>query len=195
MDLKKKITFGTKKPTIKFGEKKPTIKFGEKKPPFTIKAPKRVKDVPAFHQGTHIPIKTKEDLKEIVEEPCLKACQQLFEKNIETIDSGCNGENCSDCAYIIINYDTLDEKNKRIADNMVQKGTVEFLPKSDICVRNYFNQIFIKVPTSPEELVSRVEAKLQNVIQDFVPQRRIIKRIDPKEILAMKMRAQQQNGY
>ncbi len=110
---------------MKFGEKKPSfiigkpnkikIKFGEKKAPFIIKPKRKIRDVPAFHQGTSIPIRIKEDLKDIVEEPCLKACQYLFEKNIETIDSGCNEENCADCAYIIINYDTMDTQNQLIA--------------------------------------------------------------------------------
>lgn len=190
--IKKKpsFTIGEKKPVCTFGERRPVCTFGEKKPPFTIKSPKKVKDVPAFHQGTSMPIKTKEDLKEIVEEPCLKACQELFEKHIETMDSGCNGENCPDCAYIIINYDTLDDKNQQIADNMVANGSAKFFPKSDICVRNYFNQIFIKVPTSPEELVSKVEARLCNAIRGFVPQRRIVKKMDPQQIIAMHMRAQ-----
>lgn len=164
--------------------------IGKKKPAFTINPSKKVKDIPAFHQGTSIPIKTRDDLKDVVEEPCLKACQILFDKNIETMDSGCNGENCSDCAYIIINYDTLDERNKQIADNMVNQNTVKFLPKSDVCLRNYFNQIFIKVPTSPEEIVSSVERKLLNITQSFVPQRKIIKKMERAQIIAMHMRAQ-----
>ena len=192
------MIFGEKKPSITFGKKQnPKFTIGKKepafiikkKPNFTIKTAKKVKDIPAFHQGTNIPINTRDDLKDIVEEPCLKACQELYDKNIETLDSGCNGENCSNCAYIIINYDTLDENNKQIADSMVNQNTVKFLPKSDVCIRNYFNQIFIKVPTSPEELVSSVEKKMLNIIQGFVPQRRIIKKMDPAEIIAMHMRS------
>lgn len=187
------MKFGEKKqaPKITFREKKqsPQIKFGPKKPPFTIQGLKKIKDVPAFHQGTYIPINTRDDLKEIVEEPCLKACQELFDKNIQTVDSGCNGENCSDCAYIIINYDTLDEQNKRIADDMVNRKIAVFHPKSDVCTRNYFNHIFIQVPTSPEETVASVERKLSNITQSFVPQRKIVKRMDPQEILAMHRRA------
>lgn len=190
---KKRTSFVIKKketPKITFGEKRPAFTVGEKKPAFSIRPARKIKDVPAFHQGTNIPVTTRDDLKEIVEEPCLKACQQLFDKNIETMDSGCNGENCSDCAYIIVNYDTLDDHNKQIADNMVKRGSVKFLPKSDVCIRNYFNQIFIKVPASPEETVKSVEQKLLNVTQAFVPQRKIVKKMDPARIIAMHMRAQ-----
>ena len=147
------IVFGKKtKPKFIIGEKK-----SHDKPVLKIKFPKRVKDIPAFHQYTSIPIKTRDDLKEIAEEPCLKACQQLFDKNIETMDSGCNGENCSDRAYIVINYDTLDENNKQIANRLVSQGKVKFFPKSDVCIRNYFNQIYVEVPTSPEEFINKVE--------------------------------------
>ena len=102
---------------MKIGEKRqvPKIRFGEKRSAITISGLKKIKDIKAFHQGTHVPIKSREDLKEVVELPCLKACQELFDKNVETIDSGCNGENCPNCAYIVINYDTLDECNQKIA--------------------------------------------------------------------------------
>lgn len=188
---------------MKFGEKKPSfiikkqneakIKFGEKKPPFTIKPKRKIRDVVAFYQGTSLPIRTKEDLKDIVEEPCLKACQYLFEKNIETMDSGCNGENCADCAYIIINYDTMDTQNQLIAQRMVHQGKAKFFPKSDVCVRNYFNQVFIKIPTSPDEYVSDVSEKLYHAVENFVPQRKIVKKMDPAKIIAMHQRAQNKN--
>lgn len=176
---------------IKFGEKRqpPKIKFGEKRSAITISGLKKIKDIPAFHQGTHVPIKTREDLKEVVELPCLKACQELFDKNVETIDSGCNGENCSNCAYIVINYDTLDERNQKIADDMVKNGIVQFHPKSDVCTRNYFNHIFISVPTSAEETVASVEKKLSKITQFFVEQEKIVKKMDPQVILAMHRRA------
>ena len=188
------MIFNNKKTSFTIGKpNKIKIKFGEKKAPFIIKPKRKIKDVPAFHQGTSIPITTKEDLKDIVEEPCLKACQHLFEKNIETMDSGCNGENCADCAYIIINYDTMDTQNQLITQRMIHQGRAKFFPKSDVCVRNYFNQIFIKIPTSPEDYVSNVSEKLCHMVQDFVPQRKIVKKMDPAQIIAMHQRAQNKN--
>lgn len=82
------MNFGDKKSfTIKkkltIGDNKPSFTIGKKKPAFTINPSKKVKDIPAFHQGTSIPIETRDDLKEVVEEPCLKACQILFDKNIK----------------------------------------------------------------------------------------------------------------
>ena len=178
------MIIGPKKQALK-------IKFGPKKPPFTIKGLKRIKDVSPIRQGTHIPVNTRDDLKEIVEEPCLKACQYLFDKNVETTESGCNGENCSDRAYIKIKYDTLDERNKQIADIMIANKIAQFIPKSDECIRHYFNELRIEVPTSPEETVASVEKKLSKITKFFVHQRKIIKQIDPQEVLRMHQRYQE----
>ena len=59
------------------------------------------------------------------DEPCVEACQRLYDLNIETVNSGANlvevehfGDN--DKAFIGINYNSLDEKNKIIADNQKQ---------------------------------------------------------------------------
>ena len=170
--------------------KTPKFTIGKKKLPFTITPARKVKDVPAFHQGTNITVKVRDDLKDVVEEPCLKACQQLFDKNIETMDSGCNGENCSDRAYIVINYDTLDVNNKRVADDMVKHNTARFLPKSDESIRHYFNQLYVQISVTPEDYVRSVEQRLSNVLQGFVPQQKITKKMDPAHIMAMHMRAQ-----
>ena len=55
------MIIGPKKQALK-------IKFGPKKPPFTIKGLKRIKDVSPIRQGTHIPVNTRDDLKEIVDD-------------------------------------------------------------------------------------------------------------------------------
>lgn len=162
---------------IKFGEKrKSTIKFGNKKPIF--KLGKRVRDVIPIRQATKINVKSKEDLKSIVEEPCLKVCELLFDRNIETVDSGCNGENSSHRAYVTINYDTLSNENKLIADNLVKQGKLSFYPKGD-SLRNYFNQVEIDIPTTPNDFVVNVENKLLLLAENFKQQEKIEQKINP----------------
>ncbi len=72
---------------------------------------------------------------------------------------------------------------------MIHQVKAKFFPKSDVCVRNYFNQVFIKIPTSPDEYVSYVSEKLCYAVKDFVPQRKIVKKIDPAQIIAMHQKA------
>ncbi len=156
---------------MKFGEKKkPSFNIGQKHPVFRLG--KKIKDVAPIKEHTNIAIKTKEDLVAIVEEPCLKACEMLFEKNIKTVDSGCNGENSSHRAYVTINYDTLSEKNKQIADDLIKQGKMQFYPKGDN-LRNYFNQVEVEVLTKPEDFVANVEKKLLAVVSCFERQDKI----------------------
>ena len=159
MGEKRKVSF-------KIGEKHPLFKFG-----------KQIKDVEPIREHTNIVVKTKEDLKGIVEEPCLKACESLFEKNIETVDSGCNGENSFHRAYITINYDTLSEKNKQIADDLVKQGKMQFYPKGDN-LRHYFNQVEIEILTKPEDFVTNVEKKLLAVTANFEMQEKVARKRD-----------------
>lgn len=164
---------------MRFGEKqKPVFKIGHKKTLVTIGNVKRIKDVLPIREHTDIKVSNKEDLQEIVEEPCLEACRQLFEKNIQTVDSGCNGENCANRAYITINYDSLNKKNKEIADNLVKSGIINFIPKNEACIRNYYNKIEIEIPTNPEEPVKSVENKLLAITKHFGHQHKIEKTMD-----------------
>ena len=158
---------------MKFG-KPHTFTFGQKRPGFTFGNGPKIKDVPAIKLGTNIGINTKEDLKEFVELPCLKACEYLFENNIQTTESGCNGENCSDKAYIEINYEALDEKNKKIADNLISENLAIFLKKDKNSIRQLYDLIRIVVPTTPEETTTMVERKLLSIVNKFGFQERII---------------------
>lgn len=161
---------------VKFGEKqKSTIKFGNKKPIF--KLGKKVRDVLPIKQATKIFIKSKDELKSVVEEPCLRVCEFLFDRNIETVDSGCNGENSSHRAYVTINYDTLSNENKLIADNLVRQGKFSFYPKGD-SLRNYFNQVEIDIPITPDDFVVNVENKLLSLAKNFKQQEKIKQKED-----------------
>ena len=130
---KYKFLFGTKKAQMR------TISFVTKR---------KIKDVQPIRNATNIGIKNKEDLKNIVEEPCLKACQDLFEKNIETVDSGCNNENSSNLAYIIIKYDSMNAKNKEIADSLINNRDIQLF-KKNIPDGMYFNLLKISTLTTP----------------------------------------------
>ena len=148
--------------------------------------PKKVKDIKPIYNGTNQGISKKEDLIDIVEEPCLKACEKLFEMNIETIDSGCNGENSPNRAYIIINYDALDLANKLIAGKMVYQGLATFFKKDEKCIRSLQNRLEIQIKTSPDDKVSDVETKLCNLVQQFKPQQKIKNRININKLISIK---------
>ncbi len=61
-------------------------------------------------------IKNREKLTEVVEAPLLGACKILYDKNIETTESTANSNDIkAGRAGIVINYDSLSEENKKIA--------------------------------------------------------------------------------
>lgn len=76
-------------------------------------------------------VKDREDLRRIIEEPCLDACLTLYDKNIQTVSSSANEGNRGGEAYICINYDSLEEDNKQILKRLIEEGIVEPLNLSN----------------------------------------------------------------
>ena len=71
---------------------------------YKVKQPdngKRIKDIePIELEG--VIIKRKEDLRRVVEEPCLEACETLYDLNIETNMSSANRKDVGSYGYIYI---------------------------------------------------------------------------------------------
>jgi len=69
--------------------------------------------------------KSREVLKLIVDEPCLKACEYLFDCNIRTTDSSANQGDVSNEGRIVIDYNSLSEENKKIVEFLREKGLIK----------------------------------------------------------------------
>ncbi len=72
--------------------------------------------------------KTRDAVVLYADEPCVEACKRLYDLNIETITS--NGhiegeDNDTDYAYIGINYESLSDENKEIANSLITKGIID----------------------------------------------------------------------
>ena len=73
-------------------------------------------EVSPIHKTRGLAITTKEQIKEIVESPLVKACEIFWDKNIQTYESSANSENIkTGTAWIRINFDSLSDENKKIA--------------------------------------------------------------------------------
>ena len=169
------------------------MNFVKKQPTFTFGSKHKIKDVLPHQNSTDIEIANKDELKKIIDEPCLKACEHLFEKNIQTVDSGCNAVDSPNSAYIVIRYDTLDEKNKKIADKLVDNISVFFEKRNGINIRQLYDKLRIEIPTTPETTVSIVEQQLMAIVKNFISQKRIIKRLDLSELIAYQQKMYEQN--
>lgn len=79
-------------------------------------------------------VNKKEDLKELVEQPLLEACEELYLKGILTNGSNANLEGGNN-AFIGVDYKTLSENNKKILQQIGYKKDSEnsYVYKIQIC--------------------------------------------------------------
>ena len=83
--------------------------------PFVNKNIKTLKEIPAILKSRNILITKKEEIKELVEEPLVKACEMFWDKNIKTYESSANTKNIKvGICYIKLDYESLSEENKNI---------------------------------------------------------------------------------
>ena len=72
--------------------------------------------VSAIEESRNQMITAKEQLRQFVEQPLLDACEELYDKNIRTLATSANEKDIQTGeAYIIIDFDSLSEENKRVA--------------------------------------------------------------------------------
>ncbi len=115
-------------------------------------------------------VKNREDLRKIIEEPCLPACLKLYDLNIQTVKSSANNGNIGDKAYIGINYDSLDENNKNILNNLINTGIVEPLNLSDAPNDRGGRDVTIKVPIYEKDTVGKVSDRFMQIASRFEQQ-------------------------
>lgn len=65
-------------------------------------------------------ITERSQILELVEEPCLPACLELYDKNIFTTSSSANGN--TNIAEIVIAYDYLSDENKSVIESLRLEG-------------------------------------------------------------------------
>lgn len=71
--------------------------------------------VKPIEKSRNLIVKERSELEGIVERPLLRACQILYDKNIRTLATSSNTKDLDGGAYIIIEYSSLSDENKRIA--------------------------------------------------------------------------------
>lgn len=129
---------------------------------------KRIADVEQIFMAGNTEVKNKADLARVVEEPCLALCEDLYDKNILTYWSSCN-QTAPDRAYVLVRYDSLDKRNKAIADRLIEEGKLSIDSGLDSCNTDkaYGKGIRLEVKTSSESLVSDVSEQLLALAREF----------------------------
>lgn len=134
---------------------------------------KKMSEIESIDSGTYgystenVIVKNREDLRKIIEEPCLPSCLVLYDKNIRTVNSSANKREIGGQAYIGIDYDSLDENNKRILEDLIARGIIEQQELSDNPQKRGGRDITIKVPVTEEDTVGTVSDKFMAIIRQF----------------------------
>lgn len=113
-------------------------------------------------------VKDKKYLSLIVDEPCLKACEYLYDCNIRTLNSSANRNNISSGeGFITIDYKSLDEVNKSIYQKLVDEGILPNIELKEIEEEIPFNII---VPMNEATTVLGFSEVMLEVVHNFVKQ-------------------------
>lgn len=134
--------------------------------------PKCVRDVKKIFVAGNAQLNNKNDLVNFVEEPCLAACEDLYDKNILTYWSSSNKDS-PDFSFILVRYDFLDATNQSIANRLIEQGVL----KKD-CARESWNSqggiygsgVCLGVDTNLDMPVTEVSDKLLALASKFVIQ-------------------------
>ncbi len=122
---------------------------------------KKISELEPIEEFRDTILKNRSDLERLVEAPLLSACQEFYDKNIDTLSSSANKKDVPyGSGHIEINFDSLSDKNKEIGKTL---GNVGFF--DDI------NKLNIKIPITTESTFQEVQDKSLEIAHKFFKQR------------------------
>lgn len=117
------------------------------------------------------------------DEPCVAACQLLYDLNIQTFSSGAHvdgEENKEGIGFIGIIYDTLSDQNKKIVLDMIASGIIPPLTNGE--GRGYGLVFNLEVKIKSDSLVGDVSDQLLALASYFKPQDVLYGRMTKEEM-------------
>ena len=115
-------------------------------------------------------IKDRETLKLIVDQPCLEACEYLFDCNILTTTSSANNSHMGQPGWIGINYDSLSEENKEIYQMLLEKGLVGKCNEHKSGLGIVEHSFLIEVPFDETTTSEEFSRRMMDIVRLFQPQ-------------------------
>lgn len=123
----------------------------------------KIKNCLRKHNDEGEKVKSSIDVIRYAEYPNLYTCKKLFDKNILTTFSDFGGET----ARISIKYECLDDNNKKIANDLIEKRLV----KLDLADgRYYYDRLVITVKCNENDTVKDVLERFDIITDKFVIQ-------------------------
>lgn len=120
-----------------------------------------IEQVPPIELSQGQAIRERSDLEGIVEPAALVACQSLYDNNIKTVSASANSKD-TERAYIVVDYLSLSDKNKTVAEQIGE------LVSSQRDETSY--GVKISVPLTSGETEADVSLKLSTACEPFAKQ-------------------------
>lgn len=124
-----------------------------------------------------VTVQTKEDLSRLVEPPLLEACEELYDKNIQTVMSSANSKDVEiGHGYIDVDFDLLSPENQQIALTFGEPFLMHGPEPRSQCVK-------LEFPIDNTTTVGDVRRMVHEAVSKFKPQEKIVAapRKDPFE--------------
>ena len=116
-------------------------------------------------------VRSREYIPLLADEACVKACEYLYDSGLRTLTSGANldgSPNQKGYGFIGIDYQSMSDENKQIADDLEKRGLISEIIK-DPERRGAF-YVMLRTPITNEMTVGEVEDKLLDLAKLFKPQ-------------------------
>lgn len=137
-----------------------------------------------IEKSRNLIVKERSELEGMVERPLLKACQILYDKNIRTLSTSANAKDTNNGAYIVIEYDSLSQENRRIAETY-----------GDIIDYDGMKAVKIIITFDEKTNIAEVEAKSLEIANSFRSQKMTwVPRYTFEELLSV-YRLKKEDGY
>lgn len=152
----------------------------------------KIKDVLAKQIcGTGFPIRSIRDVCYYAELPLLFPCIDLFKKNIITISNdtgGCYDDCVTDDTEVfktnlIINYESLDEFNKVVADALIESGAAHIFENP--CSGETIKELIVEVPCKRNESVYQVTKRMMELVSKFNKQDMVYGQLNEEDFYNM----------
>lgn len=120
-----------------------------------------ISDIPAIQESRNSLIKSREEIKDYVEQPLVKACEHFWDLNVRTLSSSANAKDIGYGAYIILDFNSLAPDNQKVA-----REFGDFL-------ENYDGQPAVKIefPMHESTTLQQIETQSKDVAERFQKQK------------------------
>jgi len=127
------------------------------------KIPVKIAEILPIEQSSGVPVFTREMLRKLVESPLLSACEELYDKNIQTLSTSANQKDIKNgTARIVIDFDSLSDENKEIGRKL---GNI--LKKGDMA------RLDIEIPVNKNSTAQEIKSLAESIAHKFKKQEMI----------------------